>query len=209
MSGIFGIREPHKARPLSTYTLASAIFLLFLFPVSLAIADTIIFNDLTENVSLTTSSSRETDVSCTTNSFFELCLLILNPPSATATLLSPPSATLGIAEAGSTNGSDEIAYGQVLGTQILGFNFFSDLDPGIPIITCSPPITSCLTETGELQTAFQLAWSDGTLDLIQFRSDVPEAAPWLLLLVGVVALSVAKRTGFSRFRDRARLGPAS
>jgi len=173
---------------------ASALLLILLLAGSPVIADTILFNDLTENVSITTTSTRVNDVSCGTDSLSEFCVLTLNPPSPTAILLTPP-ATIGIAEAGSTNGSDEIAHGQIIGTQMAVFNFFSDLDPGAPIITCLPPVTNCLEETGGVQTAFQLFWSDGTVDTIQFQSDVPGPPSWLLLLVGSVAMSVLKYAG--------------
>ncbi len=166
---------------------ASTLLFILLLAGSPVTADTILFNDLTENVSITTTSTRVSDVSCGTNSLSEFCLLTLNPPSPTAILLTPP-ATIGIAEAGSTNGSDEIAHGQIIGTQIAVFNFFSDLDPGAPIITCSPPITNCLVETGGVQTAFQLFWSNGTVDTIQFQSDVPGPTSWPLLFMGFVAL---------------------
>jgi hypothetical protein len=170
--------------------MASTLLSVLLLADSPVTADTILFNDLTENVSITTTSTRVSDMACETNPLFEFCRLTLGPPSPTATLLSPSSATIGIAEAGSTSGSDQISYGQIIGTQILSFNFFSDLDPGLALITCSPPFTNCLTETGGIQTAFQLAWSDGTLDTIQFQSGVPEPASWLLLAMGFVALGV-------------------
>jgi len=191
--------ELNPTRQLLWCTLTSVFLSVLLFTDSPVIADTILFSDLTENVFITTTSTRVSDVSCGTNSLSEFCLLTLNPPSPTAILLSPP-ATIGIAEAGSTSGSDEIAHGQIIGTQIAVFNFFSDLDPGVPIISCSPPITNCLLETGGVQTAFQLFWSNGTVDTIQFQSDVPvpEPASWLLLLMGFVALGISKRCGSHR-----------
>lgn len=197
--------ESSPARQLLTCTMALTLLFVLFFTDSTVMADTITFNDLTDNVFITTTSARVTGVSCGTNSLSEFCLLTLNPPSSTAILLSSSSATLGIAEDGSTSGSDEILYGQIVGTQILPFNFFSDLDPGATIITCSPPITNCLMETGALQTAFQLFWSDGTLDTIQFQSGIPEPASWLLLFVGFVALEISKR---ARSRGFAVAAPA-
>ncbi len=165
--------------------LVFAVLVVLFITVSSATADTILFNDLTDNVSITTISTRVTAISCGINSLFEFCDFTLAPPSSTATLLSPSAATFGIAEAGSTSASDEIAYGQIVGSQILTFNFFSDLDPGATIATCSPPITNCLVETGAVQTAFQLFWSNGTVDTIQFQSEVPELPSIILLAIGM------------------------
>ena len=69
---------------------ASTLLFILLLAGSPVTADTILFNDLTENVSITTTSTRVSDVSCGTNSLSEFCLLTLNPPSPTAILLTPP-----------------------------------------------------------------------------------------------------------------------
>src|SRR5262249_39906066 len=72
----------------------------------------------------------------------------------------------------------------------LAINFFSDNDanPGSLGQCFTPPvIVPCnLVENGAVQTAAQISWSDGTVDTIQFQSDVAaEPSSWLLLLIGL------------------------
>jgi hypothetical protein len=160
-----------------------------------ATADTILFNDLSDNVSITPLSSRITNLTCGTNALFESCVFTLLPPSLSATLLSPGSMTLLIAEApGPSNASDEIALSIPLqpGGGV-GFNFFSDVDMSTTrIADCNTPpvVVLCnVFENGAVQTAFQLFWSNGTIDTIQFQSDVPQPASWLLLLGGLATLA--------------------
>jgi len=66
--------------------------------------------------------------------------------------------------------------------------FVSDSEEGL---NPSPPPGLTMTEDGTLQTVGTIVWSDGTVDTIQFRSDVPEPSSLLLLLSGTVAVFVA------------------
>src|SRR5205085_4985672 len=94
-----------------------------------ASADIILFNDLTDNVSVSTTSMRVTGLSCTVNSLFESCFLILLPPgSPAATLISGAPVTILIAESpGPSNVSDDIAIGVIQPPGIgVGISFFSD-----------------------------------------------------------------------------------
>src|SRR5262249_52856325 len=166
------------------------------------IADTILFNDLTDNVSVSTTSTRVTGVTCAVNSLFESCALTLLPPgSPPATLLSGAPVTIFIGEnPGASNVSDEVVIGLASppGTGIT-INFFSDNDanPGSLGQCFTPPvIVPCnLVENGAVQTAAQLVWSNGTVDIIQFQSDVAEPSAWLMLLIGVGAVWMLKTSG--------------
>jgi hypothetical protein len=172
---------------------------LLVFADGAARADTILFRDLTDGVSVTPISSRMADLVCDTTTLFESCVFSLRPPSPSATLLSPGPLTILVAEsAGPSRASDQISVGVFLDPSLgVSLNFFSDTEtsPG-SIGQCNTPpvIVSCIVETGAVQTAFQLVWSDGTIDAIQFQSDVPQPASWLLVVSGLaIAWQFASR----------------
>jgi hypothetical protein len=189
------MRRRIKSAILRMGAFAVALFTLS-FTQNRATADTIVFNDLTDNVSVLTTSTRVTGLSCTVNSLFESCVFTLLPPgSPPATLISGAPVTILIAEnPGPSNISDEIVTGLILPPGVgVGINFFSDVDanPSSPGQCFTPPIIvlCSLVENGTVQTAAQLCWSDGIVDIIQFRSDVvPEPSSWLRLLIGFAAL---------------------
>ena len=166
---------------------------LLVFADGAARADTILFRDLTDSVSVTPISSRMADLVCDTTTLFESCVLSLRPPSPSATLLSPGPLTVLIAEtAGPSLASDQISVGVFLDPSLgVSLNFFSDTEasPGsIGLCNTPPVIVACMVETGAVQTAFLLVWSDGTVDTVQFQSDVPQPASWLLMVSGLATM---------------------
>ncbi len=177
---------------------ALTVFLFFLLAQSPATADTILFSDLTDNVSVSTTSTRVGGLSFGVTSLFESCVFTLLPPGfPAATLISGAPVTIFIAESpGPSSVSDEISIsGPALPPGIgLGINFFSDVDtnPGSLGQCFTPPIVvACgIVENGAIQTAAQLFWSDGTIDAIQFQSGIPEPPSWMLLLLAFLALGV-------------------
>jgi hypothetical protein len=89
----------------------------------------------------------------------------------------------------------------------VSFGFFSDVDnpppgasfPGFPY---SPVGT--MTEDGSVQTALNVVWSDGTVDIIKFESDndVPEPSSLLLALTSFLLAGAARhRSRLLRLRD--------
>jgi len=77
--------------------------------------------------------------------------------------------------------------------------FESDIEGVNRFVDCT--LVPCTVETGGIQTVTQLLWSDGTLDTIQFESDisdVPEPSAVMLL---------ATAAGLTMFVGRRRNGP--
>jgi hypothetical protein len=179
------------------FAVISGFLFFILFAAASANVDTILFNDLSDALSITTTSTRVSFVLCGLEPNSEFCNLALDRPGVPpATLLSAPTASITIAEAGSTAASDRIFYSAgSIGP--VTTNLVSDVDSGPPFATCL--LTDCLRETGGVQTAFQLFWSDGTVDTIQFQSGIAEPPSWTLLLIAFAALQVGwLRVNFPR-----------
>jgi hypothetical protein len=168
------------------------VFLAFATLPSISNAATILFEDLTDQVSVVSAATtRIADLSCGTNATNEFCIFnLLAPPGAT--LLSDPQ-NIAVAEGpGPSFVSDDIIAGVPIGRTFAALNFDSDVDASQSLFPCNtpPPTAVCtIVEDGTVQTAFQLFWSDGTVDTIQFQSDVvPEPATWLLVVAGLASL---------------------
>ena len=159
---------------------------------SIGNAATILFEDLTDNVSVvTTAPNRVTNLNCGGDPTNEFCNLDLSAPPGAISVSAPQN--VGFAEGpGPSLESDDILAGIGVGGSFVVVEFAS-FDPGPNFALCNapPPSTICGVENGTVQTAFQLSWSDGTVDTIQFQSDVepaPEPATMLLLAAGLAGL---------------------
>ena len=75
--------------------------------------------------------------------------------------------------------------------------FISDSDTVAPQ-ACVPIMPCTIIETGGIQNALTVAWSDGTVDTIRFQSDVapvPEPSSLLLSLVGLALVGLWVQRG--------------
>ena len=166
------------------------------------LADVLTFNDLTDELTFTTSNpTRLQSGSCFTGED-ESCSVIVEPPSLSAFVTSKDL----IIYVGDPNGflSDAVSIsclsggcGVTDGTVQVGFD--STLDsvhvPCALIGGCS------VIEDGTVQTVASITWSDGTTDSIRFQSDVgeaavPETSPIVLLLVPLVVVAVKQNFKF-------------
>jgi PEP-CTERM motif-containing protein len=184
----------------------SSAFLTCLILGSLAVgsarADTITFVDTSNTITVTHDGSDHTVAlfntqtssfgSCSADETFQCDVFISSP--AGATTASPPT-SLNIAEAGvdpTLAVSDYLDVPTIEDSPSYLVIFASDRpnDPSSTIgLTPIPgPVT---TETGGVQTAFTLSWTDGTSDTIRFQSDLdPVPEPGTLTLFGSGILSL-------------------
>lgn len=160
--------------------------MLVLLPQS-SLADTIIFNDLTDVLSVSvTDPNRE--IVFLSESFERADVIVLAPNNAT--LLNRGLFEIAFIEPNvpapdpfNVPTSDSMLIESV--TSQSGISFVSD--PDAPFVSECAVIT-CEVETGEIQTVTELLWSDGTVDTIQFQSDVNEIPePSTVLLLATVA----------------------
>jgi PEP-CTERM motif len=184
-----------------------APLVLLLYPSS-SCADDITFLDGSDHLSFTTSSpSSRISVVCS-DTPAEQCIATIQSPGSSFFSSSSisSSGTLLISEP-DRRVSDTITnflIPSVDDTFQVTFTSDSDTPSGIFASSCSSLPDPCIAETGSIQTAETITWSDGTVDTIKFQSDlestaVPEAGTLLLLGSGVVSLM-----GLSRRRISAR-----
>ena len=191
---------------------APVAFLVFLFAVQPASADTITFVDTTNTITVTHSGSQHNVVlfntqtstpgSCSDTESFQCDIFITSPTGAT-----PTSSTTGlnVSEAGvdPTQAVSDSVFAQQNATSYLVI-FASDPpgDPGAVLGLTPLPGAPSISETGGVQTAFTLSWSDGTSDTIQFQSDldpVPEPGTLILFASGLVSvMGLARRKILTR-----------
>jgi hypothetical protein len=206
--------------------LVSLFMVCFVLAAQSAKADDIVFNDITDTISVTgAATGRLTVVSC--GAEIATCIVTLGnsngitlAPAATivSTTLLP---TFLMAESTSTTAagtpvSDGLSTVNLSGsTSLLGattlvFTFHSDPPPltlGGPEINLAPcPVTQLdgvhgcnVTENGTPQLAGTITWSNGTVDNIFLASDSVEPEPATLILFGSGLVMVG---GFLRRRRR-------
>jgi hypothetical protein len=196
-----------------------ATMLCGLIMVKAASADTILINDLTDSIIVQGTTSREV-VTPFGDTSLEGVGIQISAPIQGATISSTTLQTtdfLGIAEPDAITFSDAITMlSGGVGTAQAVVTFFSDAIE-LPSRTCLSLAIDCtMIENGTAQVAGTITWSDGTLDTIQFCSDVeglssscsttsvPEPAT-LLLLSGGLGVLVAwvhlKRVSINKQRD--------
>jgi len=176
-----------------------------------AASTTITINDLTDTLSVSTTdtSGRVHTADCPgPSTSFEECVIVVTQPG-TATIQSanfpnaqPITGTLVIGDPGGLTISD------LLGTPGSGatgisyeLNFGSDASTETQFSNlgnqCSAVAGGCpVIETGSVQTAGTVTWSDGSVDTINFQSDVsevPEPSSFLLFLPGLAGACAARR----------------
>jgi len=184
---------------------APAAFLAFLFIVQPASADTITFIDTNNTITVSQDGSQHTVMvldqfgdpgSCATETF--QCHIFITA-GINITPMTTPAMSLNISEAGIDPAlavSDYVAENPTPKSYFVLFASDRPADPS-STIGLSPIPGPSITETGDVQTAFTLTWSDGSTDTIRFQSDLdtPEPSSLLLLASGLAVLGacVGKR----------------
>jgi hypothetical protein len=173
--------------------------------------DEVTFNDLTDTVSATvTSSSSGSSVTIDQCGLFSVT--IHGTPVAVegckATIVGPANSdsfraqTLTLIGGDNGNVSDAIIVTpDILSDNKLHVIFASDPEiPGVPGIgvACSTIPGGCqVTETGNVQSGVTITWSNGKTDTVSFKSDtdsiVPEPSSLVLLAGGLLAVALKKR----------------
>ena len=170
-------------------------FVLTLFPAA-AQGDnfTLTFNDLTDTISyVATDNSRVMVDDCPDYSVSEQCNLVITKPSAGATISKfAIDGLLNVSEFGNpTEVSDQIGTTNETTQYFIVFNSLFDSTH----LLCSHFATGCqLGENGNVQVAGTVTWSDGTVDTINFQSDVPEPSSALIFCSGALGLFGVYRT---------------
>jgi hypothetical protein len=172
-------------------------------------ADHIVFNDLSENVTVTTdgSTSRLAGPGC---SFVlmdpnEDCVLLLTAPSLGAlpdfslfqlVSYSEPGDPLDVSDSLQVNGGT-LAFPPFFPFYDIHFSSAENT-----ITPCDTVLNGCIgPETGSIQTAFTLDWFDSTgaivsTDIISFQSGTvpePSAIPWLLAASALLGIAIQRR----------------
>jgi hypothetical protein len=170
-----------------------AVLLAFLLGPPAAKADTFVFNDLSETITV----SGPSPVTCTTPPDIvpgEVCAITISPPDGAASVEGLGTLHPLIAEPDGVTISDVLfASGPFPGGLSFQEVFISDHSESTPDLCAVSPDGCRLTENGQIQTVGTVTWLDvggATLrtDTIEFASDisdVPEPASWLLVLSGL------------------------
>jgi hypothetical protein len=173
-------------RSAASITLAVLVFVLaIVLMVQPASADTITFSDTTDTISVGQTGSQHGVFLINTStgpgdctSETDQCLVsITSPTGATPT---SSAISLNIAEAGINPTVAVSDYVQaILGTNSYVVIFASDppADPNGPLGLSPLAGAPSISETGGIQTAFTLNWSDGTSDTVKFQSDLDATVP--------------------------------
>jgi hypothetical protein len=169
-------------------------------------ADEVTFNDLTDTVSATvTSSSSGSSVTIDQCGLFSVTIrgTAVSVEGCKATIVGPANSssfqarTLTLIGGDSGNVSDAIIVTpDILNDNKLHVIFASDPEiPGTPGIgvACSTVLGGCqVTETGGVQSGLTITWSNHKTDTINFKSDtdsiVPEPSSLVLLGGGLLAV---------------------
>jgi PEP-CTERM motif len=192
--------------PIFAATLAVVVSMAVAAAPSRASSSTVTFNDLTDTLTASATSSRITTTPC---GFIHITLMgqNLNVEGCTATITGPSGSSSFTAPSmvfiGGDNGhvSDliMISPGAIADTALV--TFASDPIEEMPFM-CSDVGGCAISENGRLQLGAQIKWNnrDHTKDKIKFASDVemvPEPASLVLLGGGLLAMA-----GYIRRRRR-------
>ena len=159
-----------------------------------SLADKITFYDLSDTVTVSvTDPSREiASVDGSSDLPFEFASVTVGPPEPGATV-EGLEIVLYFTEPGPAIGccvplSDQIDISSSGSMALVTFFSFDDGPPVFPNCGGDP----CVEETGGIQPGGSLHWSDGTVDIIQFQSDVSEIPEpsTVMLLAPVVGLTM-------------------
>jgi len=177
-------------------------------------ADTLVFKDLTDNLTVETTSARISG--CAPLPLVEGCDATISAPAGfvfghsdlfdTGGFAVTPDNGFNIAEPNGQIVSDTIGTPTTFPVSSIVVEFVSDSDSAPPFICHMLPVQACpLIETGDVQDVASVTWTDHlgntVTDTIQFQSDVsdvPEPSAVLLFVTVIVALSII------RFRKRFR-----
>jgi len=173
--------------------------------------DEVTFNDLTDSVSATvTSSGSGSSVTIDQCGLFSVTILgtPVSVEGCKATIVGPANSDSFEARTLTLIGGDNgkvsdaiIVTPDILNDNKLQVIFASDTEiPGVPGIgvACSTIPGGCqVTETGSVQAGVTITWSNDQTDTVSFKSDtdsvVPEPASLVLLAGGLLAVVLKKR----------------
>jgi len=177
-------------------------------------ADTIVFHDLTDTVTVDGSTRLAPAAGATVMCTGEVCTVTLNAPTGLVFKSTTLPLLYRIAE-GSLTGtvSDRFVHAAfVVGSSSVQFTFASDVDPavGVPCTTAGGIGTCDAVENGLVQIAGTITWgtpgtvANNIVDNVAYVSDVePEPASLILFGSGLVIAG-----GFLRRRRRQAVTPS-
>jgi hypothetical protein len=155
--------------------------------ISLASPVTITFIDVSNILTVTTSDPTRTTVGCGGAPAGQ-CFFGLFAPSISATLVGVGTGfNFGIGE---PSPSGNVGWATILFTPFRDTNAEIDfiLTPPAQSFGCVPSICKAIAN-GQIQTAFGLTWTDGTVDTVRFQIiPTPEPSTAVLLIAGLLGL---------------------